>query len=76
MTSFKCRQEQMGYSAYQLYYFSDLCPGLGVQSKRWCCGCSSRYICVTFHGCKRSVVNCFSGIFSSIKGKSGIYCIC
>lgn len=24
----------MGYSAYQLYYFSDLCPGLEVQCER------------------------------------------
>lgn len=35
-------------------------------------GYASRYICVTFHGCERSVV----AFFSSIKGESGIYCIC
>lgn len=63
MTSFKYRLEQMEYSAYQLYYFSDLCPGLGVLCERWSCGCSSRYICVTFYGCERSVVKCFSVVF-------------
>lgn len=56
--------------------FRDSCPGLGVRCKRCCRGCISRCTCVTFRGCERSVVKCFGGIFSNIKGESGVYYIC
>lgn len=76
MTSFKCRREQMGYSTYQLYNFSDLCSGGGVQCKCWCCGSTQVDISVLHFMAERSVVKCFSGnFFSSIKGESGIYCV-